>query len=216
MTGIVWGARWGFLCAALMLELSVGCGGQVETTTSSHGTNGPGTTTEGVEQRGANGGASSGNSGGSSANGNSMTQEGTRPHNSVDASSGPGGQGGTSGGSCEVPASEPIVCSATSGPADAVFKGCSSDSDCKLLRYDDDCSTPSILTAYGVAIAKETAFRQCYPLPTCPPGGVSAPPGTRVETRGEDGRNNLDAGPGFVVKCEKHGSCPGRCRSSLL
>jgi len=192
MTCIESGTRRGFLCAALMLELSLGCGGQVETTTSSSpGNNGTGTDTEGVEQRGVNGGADSGNSGGSSTNG---------------------------GGSCDqvVPASAPIVCSATSGPADAVFKGCSLDSDCELIRYVDDCSTPFILTAYGVAIAKETVFRQCYPLPSCSPGSPGAPTGMRVETRGEDGRNNLDAGPGFVVKCEKHGSCPGRCTSSLL
>lgn len=168
MNGIESGARRGCLCAVLMLELSIGCGGKVDTESSSPAAGGNGFAAEGVEI------------------------------------------------SCdrEVPSSASIVCSATSGPGDAVFKGCSSDSDCELLRYQDDCSAPDILTAYGVAISKEAAFRQCYPLPSCPIGGGSR--NMKVETRGEDGRNNLDAGPRFAVTCEKHGSCAARCMSSLL
>jgi hypothetical protein len=218
MNGIETGIR--HLGGVLLLGLSIGCGGKVETMTTGNPVSGAAGNAENINERGSTIGTAgtaqgSANAGGASSMPSAVTGSPTTPGippstNPVDASPSvdPGtGQGGT--GTCGETTGAPIVCSAVSGPADPVFKGCTSDSECTLQRYQDDCAHPNVLTAYGVAISKVDAFRQCFPLPKCPTER------TTVETRGEDGRNNLDAGPRFAVTCEKRGGCAGVCISSI-
>jgi hypothetical protein len=214
-----------------LLGLSNGCGGKLDTNNVASGAAGS------TENRGENtqhglvgaaGAAAVGNAGGArseSATSNGYPAvPGIPPSTSpVDASAGipvdaspsaePGPatkQGDRDVGSCAAEPLHPVGCSEVSGPRDAVFKSCISDSDCTLERYQDDCAQPNVLTAYGVAITQVDAFRRCFPLPTC-----ATNPRAPVETRAEDGHNNLDAGARFNVICEHQGGCQGLCVSSI-